>query len=72
MRFRHKTFGTVVHHDDPDWLTKHPQYEPVPPKTARKLPTLDDVTKAELVTEARRRGLPTSGNKADLIKRLSP
>ena len=68
-RFRHKVFGTIVTHSDPDWADRHPQYEPVV-KTDPVEDTLNELTKAELVAEARRRGLPVSGTKSELVERL--
>lgn len=68
-RFRHTVLGTVVTHSDPTWADRHPQYEPTV-KTDPVKDTLNELTKAELVAEARRRGLPVSGTKSELVERL--
>ena len=44
---------------------------PVEEPAADEAPDLESLTKAELVAEAEARGLDTSGNKADLLERLS-
>lgn len=63
-RFRHRTFGTITTHDDPNWADRHPQYEPVVE------PDLTTMTKDQLVRRAQRRGLPIHGTKAELVERL--
>lgn len=73
-RFRHKIYGTVVTHGDPDWSKNHRHYEPVemsPAEASEAHVPLDGFTKAELVDLARERNLAVSGTKAELIERLS-
>jgi hypothetical protein len=66
FRFRHKATGLVVTHTDPAWASDRPNYEPI----IEDYRNFEELTVPDLRALAASRGLDTSGNKPDLIKRL--